>query len=147
MVIRKVLDEFATVSHSNSNKSRNTNYGSSVSKKGRELQRSVYRMFQAYRLLTQVWLTRLEQCLNEGQTFWRASGYSCLHDAGKTQPPRKSAAATAAAILCQYIRGQSPTTEASSSRQTLDYDSWVTYVKEISFVAPIPSSRISTETS
>ena len=45
--------------------------------------------------------------------FKRASGNRCLHDAGKTRPPRKAAAAAAAAaaILCQYIRGQSPTTE------------------------------------
>ena len=45
--------------------------------------------------------------------FKRASGNRCLHDACKTRPPRKAAAAAAAAaaILCQYIRGQSPTTE------------------------------------
>ena len=41
----------------------------------------------------------------------------CLHDAGRTRPPRKAAAAAAAAaaILCQYIRGQSPTTEKKSA--------------------------------
>ena len=45
--------------------------------------------------------------------FKRASRNRCLHDAGELRPRRKAAAAAAAtaAILCQYIRGQSPTTE------------------------------------
>ena len=49
--------------------------------------------------------------------FKRASGNRCLHDAGKTWPHRRTAAAavaTAAAIICQYILGQSPTTEKIS---------------------------------
>ena len=47
-----------------------------------------------------------------------------------------AAAATAAATLCQYIRGQSPTTEKKkdpSRGQNLKYDSWMTHVKMILF--------------
>ena len=48
--------------------------------------------------------------LKQRLIFKRASGNRSLHDAGKTWLPRRAAAA-AAAIPCQYIRGQSPTTE------------------------------------
>ena len=56
---------------------------------------------------------KIRTTLKRRWIFKRASGNRCLHDAGKTWPPRKAAAAAAgaAAILCQYIRGQSPTTE------------------------------------
>ena len=56
---------------------------------------------------------------------------------GKPLPPRKAAAAAAAAaILCQYIRGQSPTTEKKrilSRQQNLDYNSWMTDVEKTLF--------------
>ena len=52
----------------------------------------------------------------------------------KPRRPRWTAAA-AAAILCQNIRGQNPTTEKKnlSRGQNLDYDSWMTDVEKIFF--------------
>ena len=55
--------------------------------------------------------------------FKRASGIRCLHDGGKTRPPRK-AAAEAAAILCQYTRGQSPTKEKKSAFERTEFGLW-----------------------
>ena len=49
----------------------------------------VLRIFQAYRGISRVWFTRLEQRWNEGQTFQRASGNRCLHKAAWSWPPRK----------------------------------------------------------
>ena len=56
---------------------------------------------------------KIRTTLKRRWIFKCASGNRCLHDAGETRPPRKAeaAAAAAAAILCQYIRGQSPATE------------------------------------
>ena len=44
---------------------------------------------------------KIRTTLKQRWIFKRASGNRCLHDAGKTRPPRKAAAA--AAVLCQYI--------------------------------------------
>ena len=49
---------------------------------------------------------KIRTTLKRRWIFKRASGNRYLHDAGKSRNPR-----TAAAILCQYVRGQSPTTE------------------------------------
>ena len=70
----------------------------------------MFRIFQAYRGKSRVRFTRFEQRWNEGQTFRRASGNRCLHDAGKSRPLRKAAAAAAAAaaILLQYTRERNP---------------------------------------
>ena len=81
---------------------------------------------------------KIRTTLKRRWIFKRASGNRCHHDAGKTPPPRQAAtaAAAAAAIPCQYIRGQSPTTEKkkdSSRGQNLDYDSWMTYVEKTLF--------------
>ena len=51
---------------------------------------------------------KIRTALKRRWIFKRASGNRCLHDAGKTRPPRKAAAAAAvaAAILWQHIREQ-----------------------------------------
>ena len=69
---------------------------------------------------------KIRTTLKRRWIFKRASGNRCLHDTGKTQPPRKAAAAAAAAaaILCQYIRGQSPTKEKKSAFEKTEFGLW-----------------------
>ena len=55
--------------------------------------------------------------------FKRALGNRCLHDAGKTRPPRKAAAQAAAAAPCQYIR-ESPTTEKKIAFERTEFGRW-----------------------
>ena len=89
--------ECSTVSHMNSDKSWIVNYGSSLRKKKTSI-------ICVSNLPSLPW--------NTTGKVQRASGNRCLHDADKTRPPRKAvaAAASATAILCQYIREQSPFT-------------------------------------
>ena len=64
-------------------------------------------------------------------------GNRCLHDADKPGPPRKAAAAVAAAaILCQCIWGQSPSIKKGknpSRGQNLEYNSWMIDVEKTLF--------------
>ena len=69
---------------------------------------------------------KIRTTLKRRWIFKRASGNRCLHYAGKTPASWKAAAAaaTAAAILCQYIRGQSPITEKKSVFQRTEFGLW-----------------------
>ena len=69
---------------------------------------------------------KIRTTLKRRWTFKPASGNRCHHDVGKTRPPRKAAAAAAAAagILCQYIRGESPTTEKKSAFERTEFGLW-----------------------
>ena len=69
---------------------------------------------------------KIRTTLKRRWVFKRTSGNRCLHDAGEPRPPRKAAAAAAAAaaILCQYIRGQSPTTEKKSVFLMTEFGLW-----------------------
>ena len=84
-----------------------------VARKGRKLRLTVLRIFTSLPWNITSKAHKIRTTLKRRWIFKRASGNRCLHDAVKTWPRRKAAAAAAAAaaILCQYIRGQRPTTE------------------------------------
>ena len=105
------ITECSRVFQMNSDKSWIVNYGSLLPKRKRTSIMCVANLHSLPWKITSM-VHKIRTTLKRRWIFKRASGNRCFHDAGKTWPPRKAAAATAAAaILSQYIRGQSPTTE------------------------------------